>query len=233
MRNEAMVLQTLAASHDANAIAPFVPRLLESFAYAAAGTLPRQANLLAYDPRAGDPRGFYSLAEVRAAYPAGLDARDAAWMFRRVLHALSLIHANDLAHGAVVPNHILIEPNHHQLILIGWTSAQPFAARWRSGSDAIAKRWISISSESAGDADLILAAKTFVELVGGDPQSMTMPPTCEPAIARFFERCVAGRDVSGSRTALKLLADFDRLIEALWGPRTFRPFAMPRRARAH
>jgi len=47
-----------------------------------------------HDPRSGIERranligrlsGFRSLAEVRAAFPAGIDPRDAAWMWRRLL----------------------------------------------------------------------------------------------------------------------------------------------------
>jgi hypothetical protein len=49
-------------------------------------------------------------------------------------------------------------------------------------------------------------------------------PDADPAIKRHLERAA-----ESNAPAFKLLEDFDRLIEALWGPRQFRPFTMPQR----
>jgi len=46
----------------------------------------RHINLIAGLP------GFRSLAEVRSAFPAGIDPRDAAWMWRRLLVAVGAAH---------------------------------------------------------------------------------------------------------------------------------------------
>jgi hypothetical protein len=55
-----------------------------------------------------------------------------------------------------------------------------------------------------------------------------LPPEVDPAIRRHFVRCVDLPDHSHSR-AEDLLGQFDRLIEALWGPRQFRPLTLPKR----
>ncbi|MGH3238625.1 MAG: adenylosuccinate synthetase, partial [Streptosporangiaceae bacterium] len=63
------------------------------------------------EPRSGIQRhlnligrltGFRSLAEVRAAFPAGIDPRDAAWMWRRLLVAAGAAHRAGVIHGAVL-----------------------------------------------------------------------------------------------------------------------------------
>ena len=64
--------------------------------------------------------GFRSLAEVRGAFPGGLDPRDAAWMWRRLLVALGAAHRAELIHGAVLPEHVMIHPGEHGLVLIDW-----------------------------------------------------------------------------------------------------------------
>ena len=69
------------------------------------------------------PDELYSLEEVRAAYPAGIDARDMAWMWRRLLTVLGFVHEQRLVHGCVTPDHVLIEPREHKLVLIGWCGA--------------------------------------------------------------------------------------------------------------
>jgi hypothetical protein len=57
----------------------------------------RHANLI------GRLTGFHSLAEVRAAFPAGIDPQDAAWMWRRLLVAVGAAHRAGVIHGAVLP----------------------------------------------------------------------------------------------------------------------------------
>ena len=52
--------------------------------------------------RVAQPRGG------RAAYPDGVDPRDVAWMWRRLLVALGLAHRAGVVHGAVLPEHVLI-----------------------------------------------------------------------------------------------------------------------------
>jgi len=59
-------------------------------------------------------------------------------------------------------------------------------------------------------------------LLGGKALQATVPPTVEPGLSRHFERCL-----SGNGDAWKMLEDFDRLIEAMWGPRKFRELPMP------
>ncbi|MFT3887426.1 MAG: hypothetical protein QM713_04590 [Arachnia sp.] len=64
-----------------------------------------------------------SLRQVRAAYPAGLDGRDWAWMARRILMALD---AAGVQHGAIGLDTVLIHPDHHGVVLDGWgESDQP------------------------------------------------------------------------------------------------------------
>ncbi len=47
--------------------------------------------------------GFRSLTEVGTAYPDGVDPRDAAWMWRRLLVGLGFAHRAGVLHGAVLP----------------------------------------------------------------------------------------------------------------------------------
>jgi Lipopolysaccharide kinase (Kdo/WaaP) family len=64
--------------------------------------------------------GFYSLEEVMRQYPSGLDPRDVAWMWRRLLAALGAAHRAGIVHGAVLPCHIMIHPDEHGLALLDW-----------------------------------------------------------------------------------------------------------------
>lgn len=63
------------------------------------------------------PAGMRSLREVHAAFPAGLDGRDWAWMARRILMTLA---AADRTHGALILDTVLIHPAEHGVMLTGW-----------------------------------------------------------------------------------------------------------------
>ncbi len=202
------------ADHDGR-LAPFIPRPLASVNYAQPnGEAAQLGSVLAYHEEIAGPDELYSLEEVRAAYPNGIDPRDMAWMWRRILTVLSLVHCRRTAHGAVTPDHLLIEPREHKLLLIGWCGAAYFG----TGSILIAQRWRGWSNWDRGAApvtDLSSAAKTMLYLVKPEP---------EPAVKRHLERAA-----ESSADAADLLEQFDKLIEALWGARQFRPFAMPAR----
>src|SRR5439155_20075146 len=89
------------------------PRLVESFRHRDPGSgAGRRVTVVAA------AEGLRSLAEVRAAYPDGVDGRDAVWMWRRLLVALGLAHRAGVVHGAVVDDHVLIQPAQHGVVLV-------------------------------------------------------------------------------------------------------------------
>jgi hypothetical protein len=112
---EAAALRRIARLGDPR-YAPYLPRLVDTarFDGGPGGGPRRRANVL------GRLDGFVSLAQVRAAYPGGIDVRDAAWMWRRLLVALGHAHRAGVAHGAVLPEHVLIHPGDHGLVLADW-----------------------------------------------------------------------------------------------------------------
>lgn len=156
---------------------------------------PRTAAVRRYAKEISGPDELYTLGEVRGAYPDGIDARDMAWIWRRLLNVLGFAHSAGFVHAAIRQDHVLIEPRAHKLVLIGWSAAT------RTGHAQPA-------------LDLHGAANCMLRLL--DPGS-------DAAILRHLERAAESED------AWRILGDFDRLIDAMWGPRQFRPFSMPPR----
>jgi hypothetical protein len=198
---------------DDGRFSPFLPHTFgASNVVQSPGEAPRLATVLQYNEEIGGPDDLYSLQEVRAAYPNGIDARDMAWMWRRLLTILGYVHQQGFAHGLVTPDHVLIEPSGHKLVLISWCGAVSFGSqpslvpfRWRE--------WINPKDRMSSSTDLACAGRSMLFLLNS---------SIEPAISRHLLRAGTVSD------AWKLLEDFDRLIEALWGPRQFREFRMSR-----
>ena len=216
MRSEATALTQLGNEVDATVQAYF-PRLLQAQRRQDPSTgVQRRANVI------GRLTGFRSLAEVRAAFPRGIDPRDAAWMWRRLLVAVGAAHRAGLIHGAVLPEHVMIHPGEHGLVLVDWCYSRAIPdGRIR----AVVKRYLPwyppeiLTGHAAGpDLDIWLATRCMTDLIGG-----FMPAP----MAAFANGCLLASPRRRPQDAWRLLAELDDLLERRYGPRTFRPFAMP------
>ena len=74
--------------------------------------------------------GFVDTFEdVTRAYPRGVVGRHAAWMWRRTLELLAGVHRSGWAHGAVLPQHLVVHARDHGVMLVGWSCAARLGAR--------------------------------------------------------------------------------------------------------
>jgi len=229
--NEARVLKHLRAGAGYAAARPFLSELVEAFPYEERETgIVRQMAVLSY------MEGLFSLQEVRAAYPCGIDARDMAWSWRRLLIALDFAHTNAVIHGCVLPTHVLLHPEQHGVILIDWSYAvlDPVHTHaWISALSTAYKAWypaeVFAREEPRPGLDIFMAARCMIDLVGGDPLQRTMPDSVPWQIQNHLKGCTLPHPHQRPQDAHVLLQEFDELLARLWGPRTFHPFSMPGR----
>ncbi len=219
--NEVRILNILLNSRDAGKFSPYLPALLDAFLYQDR-TAERQAAVFERTD------GWYSLEQVHRAYPNGVDPRDMAWMWRRLLVALGFAHSNLVIHGAVLPQNIWIEPEQHGLLVANWFAAvydpsttgqvippvEPGFRSWYPGE-------VLNSAVPTFGTDISMSAKCMIDLLGGDIGS--------PAIPHAMQQFLKGSMLPGRRApqdAWAVKQEFDDLLEALWGERTFHPFRM-------
>lgn len=185
------------------------PRLLDAFRFRDSATRTDRATLVT-----DRLDGFYSLKQVKEAYPDGISGRDVSWMFRRLLVAVGTAHDVGLVHGSVVPETVMVHPGMHGITLIDWSTAvetgQPLKAvhpeyhRWVRGTEKTA---------STHKHDIRFASKTM----------LTLTRQGDTNLRAFLRGCT----ISAVPTAAELLAEFDELLERMYGKRTFHPFEMP------
>jgi hypothetical protein len=210
MAAEAQALSTLERDGDPKHRA-YAPRLIESFTHEDPATgVRRTANVLARQ------RGFVSLAEVARAYPQGVDPRDAAWMWRRLLVGLGWAHRAGIVHGAVLPEHVLVHPAEHGLVLVDWCYAVGPGERLAAIVAAHEADYPPEIPETSAATDIYMATRLMRDLLDDPPEAM----------ARFADGCMHDAPRMRPQDAWKLLAEFDELIEELFGPRRFRPFTV-------
>ncbi len=189
---------------------PYYPRLRDVGAIAGPDGSVRRVNVL------DELTGFVTLAQVKRAYPAGLDGRDWAWMYRRLLRALAGAHLAGLVHGAVFADNVLIQPERHGVVLAGWSFATatgaPLPALVGSGRyppEATAGRPVD------GKADVHQLHTLMIDLLHpGERAQIAYARGCLAECPRMRPSAAA------------LLDEYDDLIDRLYGARRFRPFTI-------
>jgi hypothetical protein len=224
-QNEAAVLQKLGKAENAAKFLPYLPGLIDSFIYAEAG-MERFANV--FNPQ---PGCWYSLAAVRSHYPGGIDPKDMAWMWRRLLVALGFAHTHDIIHAAVLPENVFIQPEEHGLMLNNWAYA--------AGQDDVLaslnphyQDWYPLEIKNQEGllpgSDIDLAAKCMVYLLGGDAVTRSFPALVPKAMQSFLKGCTLPGKRSRPQDAWALKEEFDDLLHRVYGERKFHPFVIPR-----
>lgn len=214
MAGEARALRAIAERGDPRHL-PYVPRLVDSFPVRDPGSgAERLVNVVAAAP------GLHSLAEVRRAYPDGLDARDAAWVWRRLLVALGLAHRAGVVHGAVLPRHVLIEPDAHGLVLVDWcfsVDGDGTVPALVPGHEDWYPAEVTGRRPAGPGTDLAMAARCLTWL---------MADRAPRELRAFAAGCQRPRLAARPDDAWRLLGELDEVLERLYGPRTFRPFTL-------
>lgn len=195
----------------------YLPRLEDYFKHRDRSTgIDRQATVLRQLP------GFVSLSWVRAQIPEGLDARDLAWIWRRALAAISLPAETGLVHGSLTPDHILIHPAEHGVILTGWGNSV-------ESGDTI--KVLGHSDRSLFPPE-VLAKEPATVATDVYTLSRTMGSMLHARAPRqfhaFIEGCAQPRPKTRPQDPRVVLGEFDALLARLYGARKFRVFpAMP------
>lgn len=125
LRNEARVLKTLGDGTD-DPFRVYVPELVDSFRWRVPGKGDRVTNVVTH---VTPPSARCTLAYVEQCFPAGLDPRDVAWMWRRSLAAMSWWHDHEVAHTALSRDNIWLVPTDHGMIVTDWYRAPEKATR--------------------------------------------------------------------------------------------------------
>jgi hypothetical protein len=232
LRAEALAIGRLRSSSGDPKRFAFIPELLDTFMYSEVGKPRRATNIIA---RLG---GFYSLEQVQAAYPGGITSLDMAWMWRRALAALGYAHGLGIIHGAVVPRHIMIHPEQHGFVLVGWLYASITDNGAHPPIKAIVEQYRAWYPEEVlakrppnPATDIAMAARAMVAVLGGDPLTGSLPEATIPKpIRAYLQGCLAPKQTMRPDDALGLLEEFDELLERLgtpYYPRRFHSFTMP------
>lgn len=201
---EAEVAQALQDLNGDGAGSYFSKLLPEAIAHGAVeGNQGKQALVLRH------PSGFWgSLAALNERFAAGLDARHAVWIWRRLLEILHFIHKHGWTHGDVRPEHALVHLQNHGVRLIGWAAA-------RNGAGA---------KDQA--ADLCRSARVVQVLLCGNSSSGAIPDGVPTGLAQLVTKAAADEDFCRTQGAAGLDALLQAEARTAFGPPAFLPLSI-------
>lgn len=99
------------------------PKLVESFDIRNVSKEKLRVNVLDYY------KDYYPLSKIKEKYPDGLDPRHIIWIWKRLLMTLGFVHKENIVHGCINLDNILVNPINHSVMIIDWcysvTSGSP------------------------------------------------------------------------------------------------------------
>ncbi len=158
------------------------------------------------------PVGFWgNLFDAAVAAPTVSDPRHVVWIWRRALEVLAWVHDNGWAHGKLDARHLLVHPQNHGVLIVGWAHA-------KKGRDPA--------------IDLQQLAWTMRQILEGDLASQRddeprIPAGVPAPIAKLVQ--LASEDLNWCRRtgARKLHEDIGRAAIEAFGPPRFVPLVLP------
>jgi len=190
LRNERAVLRELAQSK-AKGTEFFAPFLPQAAGFGVA-TGANGGNRLAAVFR--EPAGFsHTLLGVQRAYPQGIDPRHLVWVWRRALELLGWLHLSGFVHGAVLPEHLLINARDHAVRLVGYSCSARSGAQLAAVSStdqALYPESLLHSGKLFARIDLIMLARTLLLVWGGN--ALRAEAGLPAELGRLLEREASG-----------------------------------------
>lgn len=193
----------------------YLPRLIDSFRLAQPGG-PRQVNILPFFD------GYHSLEAVIGAYPNGLAFEDVVWIYNRMLEGIGFVHQKWYVHGAIIPSHVMIHPEHHAAKFIDWS----YAVRAGDKIKALSAKYegfyppeVMGKQKATAATDIYMIARCAKYLAGN-----TVLPGY---FKQFIDSCLYAQPTKRPDSAWNLREEFDEVMKKNYGPRRYHKFTMP------
>ncbi len=205
----------------------YVPAYEGGFQLRGAGSTRYRGSLLSL------PEGrAFTIQELRERkFPTGIEPKHVWWIYRRLLLTLWMGHLHGYVHGAVTPDHVLVYPKEHGLVLLDWTCC---AELKRERITAIDPRWKAFGPPEVFEkkiptpaTDLFMATATAFYALGGDPATRSCPNPLHPDLLRNLRRAMAPNPSKRPQDVEKFHTLFGETLERAFGPRQFAEFLVP------
>lgn len=176
-------------------------------------------------------KGYVSLREVMDAFPKGIDARAAGWMWNRLCAAMAVAHENKIVHGAIVPPNFLINPATHNGVLVEWS----YSANYPNPTVAFIPQYKDYYPQEIFDkngfagTDIYMSAMCMLAILGGNVKTKTIPDSVPKPIAGLIHACILNNGKLRQKDPFLLHKDLKAALQEVYGEPKFIEFKMPQK----
>ncbi len=216
MANEAAMMRLLSDGAIAAGYARMLPHFIESLSYAE-GSIHRTANVFLQKGH------FVTLADVIKMYPDGVDPKDMAWIWRRLLDVLGYAHRKGIIHGSVIPPNILVGVgNNHEVVLRNWQGSVKLDAN--KTIPIIDPEYKSFYPKEVLEKDVPFHG---TDLYTAAKSMLAFTDKSNPRFTGFLMSCAMPSTSSRNVSLWSVRSQFTELMDKTWPKREYRPLMLP------
>lgn len=179
----------------------------------------------------------WTLADIRQKFPNGVHPRHVVWMMNRMTEFLSWLHAKRVTHGAVLPEHMLVNAWTHRIKFLDWGYATTVGKPLKgivSARRAFYPNELLDGKAIQTHHDLAMASRTALFMLGSDPETgRGCPLQCpegndvRPLIQMLYDHAAYDSSRPSVTNASAFKESFGKIAASIYGPPRFVPFEVP------
>lgn len=215
MKNEEDSLKKIIPVDSPN-MSAFLPAILDSFIVPMTKSEKVSVHVMGYDS------DFISLVELHKVYNK-LDPRHFAWIFKRILMGISIVHHAGFIHGSIMPQHILVNKVNHDSKLIDFIHCVELGnkIKVKTKTKDFYPPEILDDKIPGVESDIYMAGKVGVYLLGGDLSTNIIPNDVPRKIRIFLSALLIQKQKGRPNDALYLYDNFVEILESVFGKPKF------------
>ena len=164
--------------------------------------------------------------ELMRQYPSGVPAEHVLWMVERLLSVVGFLHINNIVHGNIKPDNLIINKHNHNVTLTGFSFAINDANK-KSAKYKIKNKHYSADEVGSGahvepSTDIYSIGKVAIYLMGGYVENDTMPSSVGAKVQEFIYRMVNKDPKKRPFDAWKLYKELQELRTEIYGAERFK-----------
>jgi serine/threonine protein kinase len=134
------------------------------------------------------------LPDLLRQYPQGIPAEHVMWMLERLLSVVGYLHSQNIVHGNLKPEHIVINRDNHNVSILGFsfciTEANKKTAHYRIVNDVYTPPEVNESAQVLPNADIYAIGKLAILMLGGRVSNNALPVKIDGRVRAFIRHMV-------------------------------------------
>lgn len=221
MTNEAAVLEKITPNEDNHpTLWNMLPHIEDKFTIGKRNHGKRRVHIMDYDPN------FLTLEYIHSKWPDGVEPETFAWIFKRILLALHVVHRAGYVHGAVIPQHFLAHKEDHSGRLIDFIHAVPIGEPIKAQvkNKRFYPKEVLDKEPATPETDIYMAGKVGVYLLGGCLSTGNLPGSVPGRIRGFLSALLIDDQSRRPDNAWELHEDFSEVLGRVFGTPKYHEF---------